>query len=151
MRDLVPATPAPLAIAAMSPAAIDRVRQLETLAMALPQIAIGTDHVFHAGVYARTIKVPAGVMITGVLIKIPTLLIVHGDAIVHVEDGPLELHGYNVVPACAGRKQAFVALTDTHLTMIFATEVVDIDAAERQFTDELDKLTTRREAESCQA
>lgn len=148
MADLAPSR---THIAPMSAAAIDRVRQLENLASALPQVAIGTDHVFHAGVYARTIKVPAGVMITGVLIKIPTLLIVQGDAIVHVEGGPLELRGYNVVPAGAGRKQAFVALTDTHLTMIFATNAPDVDSAEREFTDELDKLMTRREAETCRA
>jgi len=148
MPDLVPSS---TQIAPMSAAAIDRVRRLESLASALPQVPIGTDHVFHAGVYARTIKVPAGVMITGVLIKIPTLLIVQGDAIVHVEDGPLELRGYNVLPAGAGRKQAFVALTDTHLTMIFATDAADVDAAEREFTDELDKLVTRRETATCQA
>ena len=148
MSDFVPAR---VHIAPMSAAAIARVRRLESLASSLPQVAIDTDHVFHAGVYARTIKVPAGVMITGVLIKIPTLLIVQGDAIVHVEGWPLELHGYNVLPASAGRKQAFVALTDTHLTMIFATEAPDIDAAEREFTDELDKLMTRREAATCQA
>ncbi|NQW53016.1 MAG: hypothetical protein HQ465_17410 [Rhodospirillales bacterium] len=148
MRDLAPSRPH---IASMSSAAIDRVCRLESLASVLPQAAIGTDHVFHAGVYARTIKVPAGVMITGVLIKIPTLLIVHGDALVHVESGPLELHGYNVVPASAGRKQAFVALTDTHLTMIFATDACDVDAAEREFTDEFDKLMTRRETATCQA
>ena len=148
MTDLAPSR---VHIAPMSPAAINRVRQLESFALALPQVSIGTDHVFHAGVYARTIKVPAGVMITGVLIKIPTLLIVQGDAIVHVEDGPFELHGYNVVAAGAGRKQAFVALTDTHLTMIFATDALDVDNAERAFTDELDKLMTRRETAKCQA
>ena len=148
MPDLDPVRPH---IAAMSAAAIDRVRQLETLASALPQVSIGTDHVLHAGLYARTVRVPAGVMITGVLIKIPTLLIVNGDAIVHVEGGPLELHGYNVLPASAGRKQAFVALTDTQLTMIFATAACDVDAAEREFTDELDKLMTRRKTTTCQA
>ncbi|WP_422016094.1 hypothetical protein [Reyranella sp.] len=148
MAEVAPSRPQ---IAPMSATAIDRVRRLECLASALPQVAICTDHVFHAGVYARTITVPAGVMITGVLIKIPTLLIVQGDAIVHVEGGPLELRGYNVVPAGAGRKQAFVALTDTHLTMIFATDAPDVDAAEREFTDEFDKLMTRREAATCQA
>lgn len=148
MADLTPSRPH---IAAMSAAAIDRVRQLETLASALPQVAIATDHVFHAGLYARTVKVPAGVVITGVLIKIPTLLIVHGDAIVHVDDGPLELHGYTVLPASAGRKQALLALTDTHLTMVFATAASDIDAAEQEFTDELDKLMTRRETTTCPA
>ena len=39
-----------------------------------PQVAIQTTHHFHAGLYSRTIRIPAGVMITGALIKIPTLL-----------------------------------------------------------------------------
>ena len=132
-------------IAPMSRAAVEQTRQLESLAGTLPQVAIDTDHVFHAGAYARTVKVPAGVMITGALIKIPTLLIVQGDCIVHTEGGPTELHGYHVLQASAGRKQAFVALTDTHLTMIFATDAQDVDAAERAFTDEIDKLITRKE------
>lgn len=148
MRDL---SPARLHIGPMGPSAIERARRLETLASVLPQVSIGTDHVFHAGLYARTVLVPAGVMITGVLIKIPTVLIVSGDAIVHAEGGPLELHGYNVLPASAGRKQAFVALTDTHLTMIFGTSASDVDAVEREFTDELDKLVTRRENTTCRA
>lgn len=138
-------------IAPMSLDAIERVRRLESLASTLPQVSIGTEHVFHAGLYARTVVVPAGVMITGVLIKIPTLLIVSGDAIVHLEDGPLALRGYHVLTAAAGRKQAFVALTDTHLTMIFATGASDVDAAEREFTDELDRLMTRREPTRCPA
>ena len=148
MSDLAPSR---TLIGPMSVTAIEQVRQLESIALSLPQIVIDTDHAFHAGVYARTIKVPAGVMITGVLIKIPTLLIMQGNAIVYIEGGPIELRGYNVVPASAGRKQAFVALTDTHLTMIFATDVRSIDAAERELTDELDKLMTRREREICQA
>jgi hypothetical protein len=133
-------------IAAMSPATIGKVRTLEAIVGALPQIDIRTDHVFHAGVYARTVLVPAGAVITGVLIKIPTILIVNGDAIVHVEGGPIELHGYNIVPAEAGRKQALVALSDTHLTMIFASNAHDPDEAEREFTDEIDNLMSRKEA-----
>lgn len=147
MPDLAPAR---LHIGPMGPDAIERVRRLESLALTLPQVSIGTEHVFHAGLYARTIRVPAGVMITGVLIKIPTLLIVSGNAIVYLEGGPLELHGYNILSASAGRKQAFVALTDTHLTMIFATGASDVDAAEHEFTDEAENLMTRRESKTCQ-
>lgn len=143
MNDLAIARPH---IAAMSAETIDKVRALEAIVGAMPQIAVHTDHVFHAGVYARTVMVPAGAVITGVLIKIPTILIVNGDCIVHTEDGPIEMHGYNVVPAEAGRKQALVALTHTHLTMIFASDARDPDTAEREFTDEIDSLMSRKEA-----
>jgi hypothetical protein len=135
-------------IAAMGDAAIENVRRLESLASELPQVAIATDHVIHAGMYARTVMVPAGVMITGVLIKIATLLIVHGDAVVYVDGGPMRLRGYNVLPASAGRKQAFVAQTDTHLTMIFASDAKTAAEAERQFTDEIDRLSSRQDTES---
>lgn len=135
-----------LHIAPMSATTIERVRELESLVAKLAQLAIPTDHVFHAGVYARTVMVPAGAVITGVLINIPTLLIVNGDAVLHTERGPVEVDGYNVIPAAAGRKQALFAISDTHLTMIFATAARDIDAAEREFTDETDILMSRKEA-----
>lgn len=146
MRELAHSGGAPTTIGAMSPSTIDKVSQLEALSLAaLPQVSIPTGHVFHAGVYARTVKIPAGVMITGALIKIPTLLIVSGDCVVHVEGGPVELHGYHVLQAAAGRKQAFVALTDTHLTMVFPTAAKTVEEAEREFTDEYERLQTRQE------
>lgn len=142
MDDLVASRPR---IEPMSQATLDKVRSLEAHVGSLPQIAIPTDHVFHAGVYARTVMVPAGAVITGVLVKIPTILIVNGDAVVHVEGGPIELHGYHVLEASAGRKQALAAITDTHLTMIFASNARDADTAEREFTDEIDMLMSRKE------
>jgi len=98
----------------------------------------------------RTVFVPAGVIITGVLIKIPTLLIVHGDALVYIGGASLRLEGYNVVPAAAGRRQAFVAESDLHLTMLFASDAASVDQAERQFTDEFEQLVSRKEP-TCQA
>jgi hypothetical protein len=145
MPDLALARPR---IAPMGDAAIENVRRLESLAREMPQVAIATDHVIHAGMYARTVLVPAGVMITGVLVKVATLLVVHGDAVVYVDGGPIELRGYNVLPASAGRKQAFVAQTDTHLTMIFPSDAKNVEQAERQFTDEIERLSSRRDAES---
>lgn len=141
-----------LAIAPMGHEAIDKVRRLEAVAREMPQVAIRIDHALHAGLYARTAFVPAGVMITGVLIKIATLLIVQGDAAVYVDGGPMQLRGYNVVPAAAGRKQAIVALTDVHLTMVFSTAATTVEEAEAEFTDEVDELQSRRfEVTSCRA
>lgn len=135
------------AIPAMSPAAIGNVARLEEMVLALPQVPMETDHVLHAGLYARTLKIPAGVVLTGALIKIATVLIVQGDAIVYVgADGEQAKHltGYNVLPAAAGRKQAFFAQTDVHLTMIFPTQAKIVEEAEREFTDEAHRLGSRR-------
>jgi hypothetical protein len=136
-------------IPAMTPAAIDKVRQLEGVASQHPQVAIMTEHVIHGGMYARTIRLPAGVMITGALVRLATLLIVQGDAVAYIgDDAPLRLQGYTVLPASAGRKQAFVAIGDASMTMVFPTAARTIDEAEREFTDEIEILMSRRDPAS---
>lgn len=140
MHDLIPA---------MSDQAIGIVRCLERAATEFPQVHIETTHAFHAGLYARTVKIPAGVIITGALIKIPTLLIISGEVVMYLDGSPKKLHGYNVFAASAHRKQAFVAITDTHLTMLFPTTATTVEEAEAEFTDEVSLLMTNRELE-CQ-
>lgn len=127
----------------MSPEAVSVVRQLEAEALKLPQVAIPTQHVFHAGMYARTIMVPEGVAVTGVLLKIPTLLILNGDALVYTEDGTARVTGHSVMLGAAGRKQAVLAVTDTYFTMIFSTDAATVEEAEAEFTDEVDLLFSR--------
>lgn len=135
-----------LDIAPMSESGVGMVRSLEAMNAARPQVPVRIEHDFHAGVYARTAYIPKDTLITGVLIKIPTLLIIEGDAMIYVgEEEPLHATGYNVMRAAAARKQAFVALSDVKLTMIFATQAQTVAEAEAEFTDELDLLTTRRE------
>ena len=131
-------------ITTMGESAVAKVREFESLMRQSPQQEIGTEHVIHGGMYARTVLVPAGVVITGTEIKLATMLILQGDALANTEDGAIELHGYNVIPASAGRKQAFVALTDTWLTMIFPTSAQTVEQAEDEFTDEAHMLLTRR-------
>lgn len=131
-------------VLAMSAPAIENVRRLEKAAAELPQVSIETEHAFHAGLYARTVRIPAGVVITGALIRIATVLIVSGEAVMYGEDGPETLSGYNVLSASAGRKQAFVALSETYLTMLFATDAKTVAEAESEFTVETDLLVSRR-------
>ncbi|WP_334157911.1 hypothetical protein [Oryzomicrobium sp.] len=135
----LPAATTP-SIPAMSTQAIERVRALESAVRELPQAEIATGHVIHGGLYARTIRIPAGVVLTGVLIKIPTVVIVNGDVLVATEGEPMHLVGYHVLPASAGRKQAFIANADTDLTMIFPSRAEDVATAEGEFTDEADQL-----------
>jgi hypothetical protein len=131
----------------MGQSEVNSVRELEHAALALPQVHIPTDHVFHAGMYARTIKIPAGVVLTGAQIKIPTILIISGDTLIFGENGPMRYAGYHVALGQCGRKQAFYALRDTYLTMLFPTYATTADEAERQFTDEYEKLFSRKESE----
>lgn len=131
------------AIAAMTPAQVGEVRRLEAAVRELPQAQIDTCHVIHAGLYARTIRIPAGVVLTGAEITRATLLIFSGHAVVTMGDSVRELDGYHVLPAEAGRKQAFLALADTDLTMLFATDARDIATAEGQFTSEPERLMSR--------
>ncbi len=133
-------------IPAMSAEAIDKVRAVEDHVLAMPQVSIFTEHVLHAGIYSRTIMIPAGVVITGALVKIPTQLIIDGHVLVYIgDDAPLQCQGHAVLAASAGRKQVFAALADTWLTMIFAFSVPDVEAAERHFTDEFKKLGSHRD------
>ncbi|CCJ51970.1 hypothetical protein L489_3870 [Bordetella bronchiseptica 00-P-2730] len=125
--------------------AIERVRRLEGALAELPQVEIATAHLFHAGVYARTIRIPAGVALTGALIKVSTVLIFSGHATVLIGGEVVELHGYHVIPASAGRKQAFVAHTDTDLTMLFPSEARSVAEAESEFTDEADLLLSHQQ------
>lgn len=126
----------PTAIPATSPQGLDAVRRAEAALLERPQVELVTDHLLHAGVYCRTICVPKGAEMTGALIKLATTLILSGDAAVFTGGGWVRYTGYCVLPASAGRKQAFRTFADTYLTMIFATDAKTVEAAEAEFTDE---------------
>lgn len=133
------------AIPPMSPEAIGVVSMLESAMLDKEQVPLTTWHSLHGGTYTRTICIPAGVLLTGALIKVQTTLIVSGHCHVYIGDKSCELQGYNVVPASAGRKQAFMAITDTWLTMMFKTDAASVEEAETQFTDEYEQLGSRRD------
>lgn len=127
----------------MTPAAVQAVARLEEEILKHPQTEIETHHAFHAGMYARTIMIPAGVVLTGALIKIPTILIISGDVVVYTDDGPIQITGYHVMLGPAGRKQAFVATADTFLTMVFPTSATTAEEVEAEFTDDYNRLMSR--------
>lgn len=132
-----------ITIPAMTDEHIAIVRDFESMMASLPQIKLKTEHFFHAGMYARAILIPAGVVITGALIKRATMLIVSGHCKVYLGGQSQELIGTHVIPAAAGRKQAFIAETETCLVMLFPTTATTVEAAELEFTDESDKLQSR--------
>ena len=132
-------------ISTMSEADIDKVRQLEATLLTFPQVRIATHHLIHAGMYARTIMVPAGIALTGTLMKIATILIISGNHLIFSGDKAIELIGYNVIAGGPHRKQGGVSITDTWVTMLFPTNAKTVEEAEEQFTDEAHILFSRYE------
>ena len=134
-------------VLSMDDAAIEKVRMLETMARELPQLVIPTEHLLHAGMYCRTVHIPAGAMITGALIEIATILIVNGDVTMYANDQANNLTGYNVFAASAHRKQAFVAISDCSISMLFPSTAKSVEEAEEQFTSEGHNLMSRHLSE----
>lgn len=129
-----------------TPAAINKVAQLTEVMLQHEQLPIRMHHVIHAGIYARTAYLPPMSLIAGALIKIPTLVILQGDMMVYLgTDAPLHVTSYSTVPAYAGRKQAFFALTESVITMLFKTDVKTVEEAEKEFTDEFSQLASLRD------
>jgi hypothetical protein len=135
----------PLTVPANTPETIQALDQVQDVLMAMPQVPLMTEHVIHGGIYARTVRLAPGVAITGALVKVPTILSVHGHAQVFVGSEWQELVGTNVIAASAGRKQLFVALSPVVITMVFKTTAKTVEEAENEFTDEADLLLSRRE------
>lgn len=133
-----------LALPLMSNELLASLTNVQDKLLKLPQIDIQTDHVIHGGMYTRTIRLAAGVVLMGALVKVSTMLIVSGRTRVFTGEGWIELDGYHVIPARAGRKQIFVTQEDTNITMIFRTEAQDVEQAEQEFTDEAEALMSKQ-------
>jgi len=131
-------------IAVMSESAIEKVRLVQNAMLELPQVDLPVHHILHGGLYLRSLVIPAGVAIAGAFIQVPTTLVVSGNVTVYANDQAYEIDGYQVLVASAGRKQVFVAHTDTNMTMTFATDAKTVEDAENEFTSEPELLASRR-------
>ena len=128
----------------ISPEMLELVRRVKTEWLKLPQENITTENLFHAGLYARTVRIKADQLIASVFIKRTTVVVIHGSVLALVNEGWIRLDGYNVLPAAAGRESIFAALTDTEFTMLFPTMATTVEEAEREFTDETDMLMSHQ-------
>ena len=123
-----------------TPKAIEKVATLATALKQLPQVTFITEHMLHAGMYTRTVRLPPGTVCAAVLIKVPTVLILIGDCEVWSNDELIYTHGYSVLPGSAGRKIAFVTRSPVCMSMMFPSTATTVDEAQRQFTNEHELL-----------
>lgn len=115
-----------------------------------PPVDLKTEHHLHAGVYSRTIYVPAGTAVVGLLIRVPTQLVACGHF--QLTDGgrTKEFRGYHVLDGNKHRRAAVLCFTNCAFTMLFATKAKTVEEAENEFTDEPERLLTRKEKLICQ-
>lgn len=103
-----------------------------------------TRDLLHAGCYVRTCICPAGSILASAVIKVPTVVIVHGVCDATAGDKVIHVDGFAVIKAAAGRATVWRAHTETTITMVYASQAASCSAAEQEFTDEYEKLMTRR-------
>ena len=121
----------------------DKVTVLERIVLQAPQTDLQTRHELSGQVYARTIFIPAGTILTGAAHRKDHVNIMHGDITVSTDEGMRRLSGYLVLPTKAGMKRVGLAHADTWWTTVLQTENTEIEAIEDEMTDESANLQTR--------
>lgn len=113
----------------------DKVALLEAEMLTREQIEIPVRHDFAPGVYARTITIPAGTLLTGRIHLFEQLNILSGGKIsVLTDDGMKDVEAPFIVVSPPGTKRIAFAHTECTWTTILATEEKDPDVIEATFT-----------------
>jgi hypothetical protein len=114
----------------------ERLVQLERELMKLPQADIQTAHTFGPGFYARTITIPAGVVLTGKVHATEHLFIVSkGDITLVTEDGRKRVQAPYQAVCRAGTKRAGYAHTEVVCTNVHITTETDLDKLEAELIE----------------
>lgn len=124
--------------------ALEAIKAWEKRALGHKQCPLQTTHNLHAGIYSRTVRIPAGAVITGALIKIPTVLTIVGSMQISIGSAIYEIDGLTTFDCEPGRKQIMAAKTDCFVTMAFASNAKTVAEAEEEFTDEAEMLLSRK-------
>jgi hypothetical protein len=133
MNDLVAP---PLELVAPDAQTLAALRDLDALMLEQPQIEARVDHLLHAGMYARTCFLPAGVLASGTVLRRATVLVLHGDVTIFTGNDSARLTGFHVLPGLRGRKALFRTHAETQMTMVLPSDAQSVDEAEHEMTDE---------------
>jgi hypothetical protein len=136
---------------ALPPASEETIRKIRLVEDRIREhcfpVDIQTEHILHGGMYARTVRLAANVIVTNVIIKVPTMLVVSGSCNLLAGEEWVRLDGYYVIPTLPGRKQIVVTIEETDFTMLFPTRAKTVEEAEAQFSDEAESLYSRTQGD----
>lgn len=110
-----------------------------------PQTDLQTSHLLHGGQYHRTCRMPAGTVIVGAVVRVPTSLIIAGDVSLWTGRSWQRMTGYHVLSGEIGRQACIFSHAETFLTMTAVTEACTIEAAEAEMTEHPEQLLSRRQ------
>lgn len=103
------------------PAAHLPIYRLEAQLLNLPQIEMPVDHDFCNGLYARTMHIPAGTVLTGAVHKEESFFLVRkGELIVTTDNGSRTIGPGDMSVSKVGTKRAGIALTEVEVTTFHA-------------------------------
>jgi mannose-6-phosphate isomerase-like protein (cupin superfamily) len=102
--------------------------RLEAELLKLPQVEMPVDHDFCNGLYARTMHIPAGTVLTGAVHKDESFFVVRkGHLIVTTDDGSANVGPGFMSVTKPHTKRAGVALTDVEVTTFHANPTNETD------------------------
>ncbi len=112
----------------------ERIDAIEARAKEQPQVEIESVHVVGGGMFARTIRIPAGVQISGRIHRAEHINIMSGGSIIVItEEGAKHLTGFNIMKCLPGSKRLARAIEDTIWTTIIRTDETDLNKIEELF------------------
>jgi len=102
--------------------------RLEDELLKLPQVDMPVEHTFCNGLYARTMHIPAGTVLTGAVHKDESFFLVRkGNLIVTTDDGTAQIGPGFMSITQANTKRAGVAMTDVEVTTFHANPTNETD------------------------
>lgn len=111
--------------------------KLQTAIASMPQYEHEPMHVFTAGLYSRTIFLPAGSVIVGAIHKTEHQYVVScGQCISVVHDSRENITAPHIGITKPGDKRVIRAITDTVWTTFHATDLTDPDKIAKEITEQ---------------
>ena len=113
----------------------EKIFQLESFLLQLPQADMPLIHRFADGLYSREIFIPRGTLLTGRIHKVEHFCIINkGDVSVLTEDGVKRFVAPSVFVSRAGIKRVIYAHEDTTWMTIHACKETDVEKIENLLT-----------------
>lgn len=118
----------------------DRIRKLEKYLLTLEQVVIDLEHEFIDGLYKRTMKVPAGTVLTGSVHKVKHMdVMTEGSMIVVTAEGTKEINAPFTMTTEEGVKKCGISLTDVTWCTFHAAPYDTIEEMEAHIHSENDE------------